>query len=149
MKPLYARNVSRLVLATLASLVEPTVNSPPSIPSIEGNIEGKPGDEYEYTIESTDPENDEISYYIDWGDNNSVEWTRYGSSGDPLHVPYSYYSKGIFIIRAKAKDSKGFESDWGTLEVSIPKDRLINLQFTNLLQKYSLIYSVIQKLHDL
>ena len=59
-------------------------NNPPNKPTITGNSSGKPGTEYEYTFVSTDPEEDEISYYIDWGDNTSTGWTRTLPSGEVL-----------------------------------------------------------------
>jgi len=92
----------------------------PSPPTIYGPSSGKVGTSYEYTFYSPDPDSDEISYFIDWGDNNS-EWTGYMSSG--AKVNHTWSKKGTYLIMAKAKDDLGFESGWSELEVTIPRTR--------------------------
>jgi len=49
-------------------------NQPPNAPMITGPAEGVVGEEYEYTCVSTDPEDDDVYYYIDWGDGNVEDW---------------------------------------------------------------------------
>lgn len=96
-------------------------NNPPEPPVITGPENGKIEQEYEYVFSSVDPDGDEVSYYIDWGDGNNVEWTRFRESGDPLHAPYSWQKKDTYQIKAKVKDEQGVESGWSTLSVSMPK----------------------------
>lgn len=48
-----------------------TYNKPPATPSITGSEKGKRGVTYLYTFETTDPENDRVSYYVDWGDGSN------------------------------------------------------------------------------
>ena len=56
-------------------------------------------------------------------------------------------TKGTYTIRAKAKDESGFESDWGTLTVSMPKDKIsINSLYIRLLEKLPLLQKLIQNL---
>ena len=45
------------------------LDEPPETPTIIGESSGKFGTEYNYTFVSIDPEEDNISYCIDWGDN--------------------------------------------------------------------------------
>ena len=50
-------------------LMLPYVNQgAPERPLIGGNTNGKKGTEYNYTFVTTDPDNDKVYYYIDWGD---------------------------------------------------------------------------------
>ena len=52
--------------------------------------------------------------------------------GDEITLNYAWPKRGSFIISCKAKDSFGVESDWGTLSVTMPRNRIINrpsLQF--------------------
>jgi len=46
---------------------------------------------------------------------------------------HTYADEGTFTIEAKAKDSHGAESDWATLEVTMPKNKVFNFNF-NLLE---------------
>lgn len=95
-------------------------NSPPSVPSIDGPSSGEAGESYDYTLVSTDPEEDEVYYYIQWGDGEETEWLGPFASGESYLHSHTWDEEGTYIIRAKAKDIHGHESDWGTLEVTMP-----------------------------
>ena len=113
----------------------------PEAPDIEGPTEGKPGIEYNYTFVSTDPEGDDIFYYIDWGDGQFVEWIGPYLSGEEITQCHSWDTKGTYIIKAKAKDTNDIESDWGDLEVKIPRTRLFSkLLIYKLIEKLSFIF---------
>jgi hypothetical protein len=83
----------------------------PDTPDIEGPTEGKPGIEYNYTFVSTDPEEDDVFYYIDWGDGQFVEWIGPFLSGEQITQCHSWATKGTYTIKAKAKDTNEIESD--------------------------------------
>ena len=95
----------------------------PSAPSITGESSGKPDVEYNYTFVSTDPENDEISYFIDWGDNITIDWTTALPSGQVYTALHTWSEAGNFTINAKAKDIYGAECDWAIFDVSITKSK--------------------------
>ena len=103
-------------------------NQPPNAPTIDGPTSGKPGVENTYIINTTDPDGDEVSYYIDWGDGNFSGWTRYRQSGSEFHAPYTWAEQGTYTIGVKAKDESEAESDWTYLEISIPRNNYINEQ---------------------
>ncbi len=107
-------------------------NQPPNAPTINGETNGKAGTEYEYTFNATDPDGDDVKYFIDWGDNNT-EWTGYNPSGTDVKVKHTWSDKGTYMIKAKAVDMYGAESDWGALEVEMPKNKAFNFNF-NLLE---------------
>ena len=56
-------------------------NTPPNKPIINGPQRGKPGNLCTYEIQTTDPEENEIYYYISWGDETKENWR-----GDPSRV---------------------------------------------------------------
>jgi hypothetical protein len=95
---------------------------PPNTPSIAGPPQGKPGVSYLYTFSTTDLDGDMVYYYIDWGDNQTSEWVGPYQSGATATVTHQWSEKGTYIIQVKAKDIFDVESDWASLEVTMPLD---------------------------
>jgi Clostripain family len=95
-------------------------NTAPGKPSISGPAKGTPGITYEYTVTANDPEDQQVSYFVDWGDGTTTEWLGPFDSGTPIVVNHSWDAKQTFTVKAKAKDSQGAESEWATLPVKIP-----------------------------
>jgi len=98
------------------------LSNPPDAPDITGKTNGIKGTEYEYTFNAVDPNDHDVKYFIDWGDNNT-EWTDYNPSGTDVKVKHTWSEKGSYTITAKAKNTYGAESDWGTLEVTMPRNK--------------------------
>ena len=96
------------------------INDKPDIPTIEGPTTGKPGSIYKYTFETIDPDDDNVYYYIDWGDETCEEWIGPYDSGEQIFANHQWAEQGIYNIRAKAKDIYDAESDWGALEIEMP-----------------------------
>ncbi len=120
-------------------------NSPPSPPTAKGNTRGKPGVEYSYSFISIDPDNDEIYYYINWGDGNTEQWIGPYNSGEQITFNHSWVEKGTYIVKAKAKDVYGLESSWSELSVKIPRYKKSFTQtfpiiFKNLLTLFRLLF---------
>jgi outer membrane protein assembly factor BamB len=95
-------------------------NSPPSTPTIDGTASGKINQNYEYTIVSTDPDGNNISYNVAWGDGISTGWFGPFSSGEVQTVSHTWTKKGTYTIRVWAMDNYSAESDPGTLSVTMP-----------------------------
>ena len=106
----------------LKTYLEIESNSPPNIPTISGEEKGTVGEELEYTFSGNDPNNDNLCFYIEWGD-ESNEWSDFMSSDEDISITHVWNEKGSFEIRAKCVDQFGEESDWGTLTVTMPKTR--------------------------
>jgi hypothetical protein len=106
--------------------IGPIENNIPSVPNINGQINGKIETPYEYTFASTDPDGDNISYFIKWGDGSTTSWTSFLTSGTPYFENHTWSEQNSYIIEAKAKDIYGGESTWATLEVSMPKSKAID-----------------------
>jgi len=99
-------------------------NQAPDAPTITGETNGEFGVEYEYTFNATDPEGDNVSYWIEWfEDDPSAKWEGPYASGEEITFNHIWYEKGKYTIRAKVKDIWGYESGWGTLEVTMPKNK--------------------------
>ena len=103
------------------------INDPPDMPTIEGPQNGKAGETLEYTIYSTDPNDDQVFYWIVWFDDcPGVYWDGPHNSGEHIVRGYTYEDQGTYTIRVKSKDIYDAESDWALLEVTIPRSRTSN-----------------------
>jgi hypothetical protein len=107
------------------------LNDSPNTPSISGPATGTPGVIYLYTFVTTDPNGDDVYYYVDWGDNTTSGWLGLYYSGEQATTTHSWNAQGTYTVKIKAKDIPGDESGWGTLDVVIP----LNLQGNQLLLK--------------
>jgi hypothetical protein len=117
-------------------------NNPPETPSITGPTSGKAGTAYTYTFVTTDPDGDNVYYYIDWGDDLNSGWLGPYASDLEKTASHTWSEQGTYTIKIKAKDIFDAESDWETLVVSMP----LNLQ---IIQKSSnlLILKMLERLH--
>ena len=123
-----------------------STNLPPETPIITGPEEGKPGEEYEYTISSIDPEADDIYYWVEWFEGcPGVIWDGPYTSGKEIIKTNSWDEEGTYTIRVKAKDIHHAESDWATLSVTMPKSKAINRPFLNFLENHPIIYQLLQR----
>jgi len=92
---------------------------PPIAPSITGPTSGRVGIQYNYTIVSTDPDGDMVSYKIDWGDNTTATWLGPYPSGEPITVNHAWTWEKNHVIKCEAKDPYNSTSTWTTMTVII------------------------------
>jgi parallel beta-helix repeat protein len=133
-------------------LMSPYVNQgAPDRPMIGGETSGKRGKEYNYTFITTDPDGDEVYYYIDWGDNTSSGWIGPYSSGVAVIQAHKWNKRGTYTIQAKAKDINGEESDWGTLSVTMPCSYSLPIMnfFDKLLERFPHVFPILRYLFSL
>ena len=95
-------------------------NIPPNLPLIQGPTSGSPGSTYLYRFSSIDEDGHDVFFYVDWGDDTVTEWEGPYHSGDEAGLTHTWSEKGSYIIRVKAMDELGDESDWSTLEIAMP-----------------------------
>jgi hypothetical protein len=95
-------------------------NHAPNPPTITGPTQGKTKVQTTYNFTTTDPDNDHVYYFIDWGDNTNTSWIGDYASGELVTKSHTWTEQGTYTIKAKAKDTSGAESDWGTLQVTMP-----------------------------
>jgi len=95
-------------------------NYPPNKPTITGETQGQYGEPYDYTFMATDPDGDDIWYFIKWGDGFCEDWIGPYSSGQDVIVSHTWGEEDTYTISAKAKDIFDAESDWAYLEITMP-----------------------------
>jgi hypothetical protein len=115
------------------------LNLPPNMPTINGPISGKSGVEYDYSFYTIDSDDDNVKYVIDWYSNGEFIETAWYESGEKIILSHTW-PKGTFTIRAKAIDIYGAESGWGTLTVTMSKDKEISsdILFQKFLDRFSI-----------
>jgi hypothetical protein len=106
--------LSGYMVRSLATMTD----TAPGTPVITGPAKGKIGIPYNFTVQSTDPESDDVLFFIDWGDNTTTNWLGPSASGAINIMSHTYTTKGTYTIKVKAKDVYGMESAWGTLQVT-------------------------------
>jgi len=121
-------------------------NSPPNKPTISGQTKLKPNKEYEFTFSTTDPNGDDVSYYVDWDDGTFTDWTSPSASGTPIKLKHKWTTKAAFTIKCKAKDTSGAESDWGVLQVSTPRLVTRPMLLQRLLEKFPHAFPILRQL---
>ena len=100
-------------------------NQAPEKPSIDGPVNGKILKRYTYTAVTTDPDGDDVSYFFDWGDGRTSDWTNFVASGTTVSRSHTWLKEGTYTVSVKAKDVHGAESQWATLQVTMPKNKII------------------------
>lgn len=83
------------------SVIKP--NIPPTTPSIYGPIFGKINTEYDFSVISYDFDDDNLIYYVDWGD-GLISESLYIPNGTEMVFKYSWDSTGDYIITVKSFD---------------------------------------------
>jgi len=113
-------NISQIEIELKNTNYKPA-NDPPNEPTITGTIGGNIGTSYTYSASTIDKEEDRIYYLFDWGDGINTGWMGPYQSGRKASTSHSWTLQGTYNVKVKAKDEWGAESDWTTLEVSMPK----------------------------
>jgi len=126
--------------ASISVMVKSTNNQCPQTPSIKGPDKGKAGKQYEYIVETIDPDGDDIYYRIDIMDGEESEpgnWLGPYGSGTAASFKYSWQEEGTYTISVQAQDTKDAESEWGSMEVVMPisKSSYFNIFFINWLKE--------------
>lgn len=128
-------------------------NQPPVIPTINGTTSGTIGQAYAYTFVTTDPEKTNVFYYIDWGDGANSGWIGPNQSGQQITVFHTWSKRGIYTVKAKAKDVYNAESDWGVLKIRMPKNQIHQTAlfvhfFERLFERFPHAFPIRQYLHN-
>jgi hypothetical protein len=125
--------------------LSPIPNESPFAPNIDGTTGGKPNVEYDYTLLTTDPEDEDVYYYVDWGDSTNSGWLGPHISGQTIIAKHTWSVEGEYEIKTKSKDVFNDESEWSDpLIVNMPRDRTINLPFFKLLHQYPILFQLIK-----
>ena len=101
------------------------VSRPPEKPEKPvGETSPESGQTYQYSSSTTEPDGEQIYYMWDWGDGTFSDWDGPYNSGQTVETSNSWDEKGTYLVRVKAKDSQGAESEWSDpLNVAISKSK--------------------------
>ncbi len=134
-------------------LITPYCEAIPYPPIISGPTSGKTGISYTYNFSSRDPNDDNVYYYVAWGDGTNSSWLGPYASGAQASAAHIWIQKGMYTIKVKAKDIHGAESNWATLPVTMPLDlisshsqSLLSLLKFALVNKISLFTVILQNI---
>jgi outer membrane protein assembly factor BamB len=125
-------------------------NSPPNTPTIDGPTNGEYDTKYDYTISTIDLDDNPVYYYVEWGDGKDTGWIGQYDSGEEIIKSHKWTDRGAYTIRVKAKDVFDEESDWATLEVTMPKNKpYINTPFIRFLENHPHLFPLLRQLMGL
>jgi len=119
-------------------------NIPPSIPTIHGPENGNIEEIHFYNLSSADADLDRVSFYIEWGDGTSNMTEDFIQSGSIKSIGHRWDAKGTYEIKVKAIDEHRAESDWQTLEVSMPKKNSIDHFLFDFYNKFLDTFPILQ-----
>ena len=125
----------KLVMISICTLLITTAVIPaiggnlgaPAPPTIDGPTQVVVGTLQCWTFNSTDPDNDDIYYIIDWRD-GTINETDCFPSGTTIESCHNYSLAGTYYLRAKAVEcSPGtLESDWSVFKIKIPREKALS-----------------------
>ena len=127
----------------------PSPENPEKPEKPTGPTSGKIGHAYEYTTRAVDPNDEKIMYVWDFtGDLIPDSWTTFYNSGTNCTTTYTYTDRGERLIRVKARNTLGLESEWSDpLSVTIPRNKATsNMLLMKLLERFPLLQKLIQQL---
>ncbi|UCB58722.1 MAG: PKD domain-containing protein [Thermoplasmatales archaeon] len=102
---------------------ETSDNWKPNKPTISGDKEGEIGEELTFSTTTTDPNELQLYYMWDWGNETTSDWIGLYNSGESVSTSHSWTEEGVYKVRVKAKNTNEKESEWSNIfTVCIPKN---------------------------
>lgn len=129
-----------------------TENHAPKKPWLLGRRTGENDTAYQYTFWTTDPDGDDVQYYLNWGDDywfgGAAGWIGPFSSGEKVTLEKTWTEKGNYTVRVKASDPYGAKSDWATLKVTMPRtyDFSVHWFLERLLEQFPYAFPILRYL---
>jgi C1A family cysteine protease len=122
-------------------------NQPPSTPIIDGPSQINKGDYCWYNITFNDPDGTPVYLYAHaFGLESGIWWGPYPDGYGIQNIYHYWEEEGDYIVKAKAKDPYGIESDWAILNVTVSKIKSItdfNPWLFRLIQRFPILDSIL------
>jgi len=100
-------------------IVTSEYNSPPDKPIISCPNEGNTENISLFELDVSDPDDEDIFYFIDWGDNSTTGWIGPIDNGK-LNVEHKWLKAGNYNIKLRTRDIVQSVSEWSdTITISI------------------------------
>jgi hypothetical protein len=104
-----------------------TLTCPPDVPpnnlpvmNVSGPTTGITGSSYSFAFTGTDPDNDTVTYYVDWNNDGTPDYVSSSlPSGTPVSAAQSWNTVGLKTIKAWVIDSKGGTSPQVSHDINI------------------------------
>jgi len=123
------------------------INSANSEWSDPHRIDITEGVTYQYTISADDVDGHDVCFLIVWGDDETTGWTEYYPCGEDVVFEHAFTKSGSLVIQVQAMDEGNYKSDWGRLEVSMPRNRALQNPFIfRLLEKLSNTFPILENM---
>jgi hypothetical protein len=121
-------------------------NQPPTAPTIAGPHGGKPGESLTFTFNAVDPEDYDVRFIIDWGDEQN-ETTSFTGSGTDKTASHAWSEEGTYILSVKAEDEYGAIGDetWGEIVIK-KKGKSINRPMFQFFQNHPNLFPILQQI---
>ena len=154
------KKITAIFVLALVTIPILTVTSNENIttlnkPTITGPTEGIFGKTYEYEISFEHSEGKDVYYRILWGDCTAIYRDGPFKSGEKATFSHNWCDicsgPGFFNIRVKAYDDYNGESEWGTIDVYMGRNKektTINSLFLQFLERLIVQFPMIQELLD-
>ena len=120
-------------------------NKFPNNTSINGEINGKYNTLYNYKFKSIDPDGHDIYYEIDWGDGTDINKFGPYKSGIEINLSHLWELENTYIIKARAIDMYNSTGEWSSLEVSMPKNKLLFYLLDQFFYNYPVLKNLLKK----
>lgn len=103
-------------------------NNPPETPVIAGPLSGHIATSYQYTLVSIDTDGENLTYFIDWGDNtnSTSESIRSGLS---VELSHQWNAPGFYFVQAYSQDPDKNASGIYQITVTIDVKYVQNLGY--------------------
>ena len=111
--------------------------NPPNRPDRpQGNILIKINVSYNYSTSTVDLDGDQVFYKWDWGDGNFSDWLGPYDSNQTANASHTWMEKGTYLIKVKAMDIFGDESEWSKpLPIIVPKSKFFGKTMSGVLNQ--------------
>lgn len=129
---------------TTYAVITEKPNKQPLKPTINGTKKGTINIFYNYSANSTDPENKTIKYIFNWSDGTNDTNSSFLNSSTPFNTTHKFTKAGIYKIKVYAIDSANSSSEKTYLTVLIDACYCENLGYlldTNNDKTYDIFYS--------
>ena len=125
-------------------------NEPPGKPKmVDGPTSGRPRTLLTFTFSAEDPEGNDVSYFVSWGDGQYIPYTEFKPSGTNVTFSHAWSKPGDYTITVKAMDQYGAKGQQSSFNLKITKSRAVTNPFLlQLLEKIIDHFPVLRYLFD-
>jgi hypothetical protein len=119
-------------------------NHPPLKPTINGLGNGKPGIEYTFCINVSDPDNDILYVLWEWNDGTVSDWLGPFQTGVEVCESHAWNEEGTYMIKVTVRDEMGATAT-DNMDITIPRNRISYVkQISGFLSRFCNLFPIFQ-----